>query len=185
MENWKDESPEDLDAPADDNWQAETPQFLKVLARILSDIAGVVLVGMMLITVYDIFARSLGFGSFEPVVELTTMGVVVVASFGIAITTIRGGHVIIDLFTRNNKLSTNRYLDAFWLVFMGLMLALMAGLSLQEGVLLHGYGTVTEILNWSVLAYYAPPVLGWAVAALVAFWIAARVFFQRSNSDLP
>jgi TRAP-type C4-dicarboxylate transport system permease small subunit len=180
MENWKDESPEDLDAPADDNWQAETPPSLRLAARILSDLAGVVLVGMMLITVYDIFARSLGFGSFEPVVELTTMGVVIVASFGIAITTIRGGHVIIDLFTRNNKVSTNNYIDAFWLLFMGLMLALMAVLSLQEGLQLHEYGTVTEILNWSVLAYYAPPVLGWSVAALVAFWIVLRVFFRRS-----
>lgn len=180
MENWKDESPEDLDAPSDDNWQAETPPFLRLIARILSDLAGVVLVGMMLITVYDIFARSLGFGSFEPVVELTTMGVVIVASFGIAITTIRGGHVIIDLFTRNNKASINNYFDAFWLLFMGLMLALMAGLSLQEGLQLDSYGTVTEILNWSVLAYYAPPVLGWSVAAIVAFWIALRVFIWRS-----
>jgi hypothetical protein len=108
------------------------------------------------------------------------MGVVIVASFGIAITTIRGGHVIIDLFTRNNKASTNNYFDAFWLLFMGLMLALMAGLSLQEGLQLDSYGTVTEILNWSVLAYYAPPVLGWSVAAIVAFWIALRVFIWRS-----
>lgn len=178
MENRQDETAGQLDEPDHNNWQAESPRFLKIGARILSDIAGAVLVAMMLVTVYDIFARSVGFGSFEPVVELTTMGVVIVASFGIAITTIRGGHVIIDLFTRQNKLTTNRRIDAFWLVFMGLMLSMMAFLSLQEGLLLHEYGTITEILNWSVLAYYVPPVFGWVIAAMVCFWIAFRVLIK-------
>ena len=166
-----------------DDWQKDTPKILTICARALGDIAGIVLVGMMLITVYDIIARRIGFGSFEPVVELTTMGVVVVASFGIAITTIKSGHVIIDLFTRHNRPNTNRYIDAFWLLLMSLMLLLMAYLSFQEGMVLHGYKTTTEILQWSVLAYYIPPVAGWLVAAVVAAWIFISVYVLGKKAE--
>lgn len=74
-----------------DDWQNDLPRVLRLLARILGDVAAAVLAGMMLMTVYDIVARSLGFGSLEPVIELTTMGVVIVASAGLAITTIKAG----------------------------------------------------------------------------------------------
>lgn len=165
----------------EDNWNSETPGFLHKMAVFIGDIAGVVLFAMMLLTVYDITARSLGFGSVESVVELTTMGVVIIAAFGIGITTIKCGHVIIDVFTTKNKASTNQKIDAFWLVVMALFVGMIAFLSIKEGLLLHSYGTETEVLRWSVLSYYIPPVAGWAFAALVGFWIGIRVLLTRGK----
>lgn len=162
-----------------DDWKNDAPPVLRFLARFLADVAGAVLAGMMLMTVYDIVARSLGFGSFEPVIELTTIGVVIVASAGLAMTTLRAGHVIIDLFTRNNQLETNRRVDALWLLVMAVMLGFMAVLALREGLTLHGYHMTTEILRWSVLAYYIPPVFGWILTAVLCLWIVRSVFFRR------
>ena len=69
---------------------------------------------------------------------------------------------------------------------MGLMLLLMAYLSFQEGMVLHGYQTTTEILQWSVLAYYIPPVAGWLVAAVVAVWIFIAVYILgRKAKPIP
>lgn len=162
-----------------DDWQNDLPRVLRLLARILGDVAAAVLAGMMLMTVYDIVARSLGFGSLEPVIELTTMGVVIVASAGLAITTIKAGHVVIDLFTRANRDETNRRIDAFWLVVMAAMLGFMGVLAFREGMTLHGYHMTTEILRWSVLTYYIPPVFGWVLTAVIALWIAWSVFLRR------
>lgn len=166
-----------------DDWTKETPNILQRLAAVVSDAAGVVLMGMMLLTVFDIFARSLGLGSVESVVELTTMGVVIIAAFGIGIITIKSGHVIIDVFTSNNKISTNRRIDAFWLLVMAIFLAMISYLSINEGLILHGYGTTTEVLEWSVLAYYLPPVIGWSLSGLIALWIGLRVFLGKDKPE--
>lgn len=162
-----------------EDWRNDAPRLMRLLSRILADVAGAVLAGMMLMTVYDIVARSLGFGSLEPVIELTTMGVVIVASAGLAITTLKAGHVVIDLFTRNNKPETNRRIDAFWLIVMAVMLGFMAVLAFREGMTLHGYHMTTEILRWSVLAYYIPPVFGWVLTAVLCLWIVWSVFLRR------
>jgi len=133
----------------------------------------------LMVSRFDIVGRSLGFASVEAVVELTTMGVVMVAAFGLAITTIHSGHVIIDIFTSGNKVATNRRIDAFWLIVMAVFLMTIASLAIKEGLILDGYSTTTEVLEWSVLAYYLPPSLGWAFAGMTAIWIGVTVFLRR------
>lgn len=165
----------------EDDWTDDTPSAFTRLSRVFGDIAGAVLVGMMLLTVYDIVARTLGLGSVEAVVELTTMGVVIVASFGLAITTIKCGHVIIDLFTRHNRRETNRFLDAIWLIVMAGLLAVIGYLTLIEGILLHSENRTTEVLKWSVLALYVPPVVGWALAVVITLWIGVMVVARRGH----
>lgn len=168
-----------------DDWNSDTPRWLTRLSQFLADVAGAVLIAMMGITVYDIVARSLGFGSVEPVVELTTMGVVIVAAFAVGITTIRGGHVIIDLFTRGNKRRTNRLIDSVWLVVMAVFLAMIAYLSVEEGLLLHRDFITTEVLLWSVLVYHLPPALGWGLGAVVCLWVGLAVLRRRGDDPAP
>lgn len=164
-----------------EDWQSDIATWPTRISQFLSDIAGIVLVATMLMTVYDIVARNIGFGSIEPVVELTTLGVVIIASFGLAITTIKAGHVIIDLFTRQNEITTNRFIDAFWLVVMAILLITMAFLSIREGISLHSNETTTEVLEWSLLTFYIPPVVGWLFAAFVSIWIAVIVLWRRGR----
>ncbi len=165
----------------EDDWQAETPTAFRRLATLLADIAGAILFIMMMLTIIDIVDRSLGFGSVEPVVELTTMGVVLVAACALAMTTIHGGHVIIDLFTAKNQRSTNRRIDAFWLLVISVFQVGIAFLSIREGLILHSYDTTTEVLEWSVLAYYLPPSLGWIFAGITAAWIGFSVYLRRRD----
>ncbi len=168
-----------------DDWQANVPNWLTRLGGLLRDIAGIVLVGMMGMTVYDIVARSLGFGSIEAVVELTTLGVVIVASFGLAIVTIQAGHILIDLFTRNNKPETNQFIDSVWLVVMGIFLLVIAYLAIIEGFTLHTENTTTEVLEWSLLSFYLPPVAGWFIGGFASLWIGIHVLVKGGKAATP
>jgi len=169
----------------DSDWKSFIPAPMRWTAQVFADGAGIVLVGMMLMTVYDIVARNLGFGSIEPVVELTTIGVVIVASFGFAITTVHAGHIIIDLFTRGNKDSTNNLIDAFWLLVTCLLLIAMSVLSIREGLSLADFDITTEILEWPIMVFYLPPIFGWMLGAGVAFWIGVAVLFRRGEGRSP
>ena len=166
-----------------EDWQSIAPLWVTRLSGYFRDVAGVVLVGMMFMTVYDIIGRSIGFGSIEAVVELTTLGVVIVASFGLAIVTVQAGHILIDLFTRNNKPVTNKRIDSFWLIIMGLFLTIIAYLAVREGLTLHAENTTTAVLEWSVLSFYLPPVAGWLFAGFTAFWIGVVVLWRGKRSD--
>jgi TRAP-type C4-dicarboxylate transport system permease small subunit len=168
-----------------EGWQSNVPVWVVRVSGILRDVAGVVLVGMMLMTVYDIVSRYFGFGSIEAVVELTTLGVVIVASFGLAIVTVQAGHIFIDLFTRNNKPRTNERFDSIWYIIMGIFLIVIAYLSVQEGLILHADNTTTEVLEWSLLSFYLPPVIGWLFAGITALWIGIVVLWRGNRSEGP
>ncbi len=168
-----------------EDWQSNVPPMVARLAGYFRDVAGVILVGMMLMTVYDIAGRSFGFGSIEAVVELTTLGVVIVASFGLAIVTIQAGHILIDLFTRNNNPVTNQRIDSFWLVIMGIFLTVIAYLAVREGLTLHEENTTTEVLEWTVLSFYLPPVAGWLFGGFTALWIGVFVMWKGKQASSP
>ena len=170
-----------------EHWLNFLPAPLYRLALFLGDIGGMALFAMMMLTVVDIVGRNFGLGSIEPIVELSSYGVVIAATFGLAVTTALGGHIIIDLFTRNNRPRTNRIIDAFWQGVTVIVLLAMVWLAVKEGFTLHNAGTRTELLEWSPLVPHLPAAFGWLVAALVAGWIAvravARIFVARSYDE--
>lgn len=158
-----------------EHWLNFLPRRLFVAVRLLADVGGFALVAMMLLTMYDIVSRSFGFGSIEAIVELSSYGVVIASTFGLAVTTALGGHIIIDLFTRRNRPRTNRLIDGFWLAVSIVVLGVMAWLAVREGFTLHGVGTRTELLEWSPLVPHLPAAFGWLVTAIVSAWIAVSV----------
>lgn len=179
------DSQNEIDSAADYDWQSFVPAPIKFAAQVFADGAGVILVLTMLITVYDVVARNLGFGSIESVVELTTIGVVMIASFGFAITTIHAGHIVIDLFTRQNKHTTNNLMDGFWLIVTCVLLTAMSVLTIREGLAEAEFGITTEILEWSIMVYHVPPVFGWMLGAGVAFWIGVAVIRSKGEGRSP
>lgn len=170
-----------------EDWLKFLPRPLFLIARAAGDIGGVALVGMMLITVADVFGRNLGFGSIEAVVELTSVGVVITAAMGLAVTTALGGHIIIDLVTRKNRHRTNRIIDSFWLAVGFVILAALSGLALNEGLTLHASGSRTEVMEWTPLIPHTPAAIGWGLSALVCGWIAIaawwRLFISKAYDE--
>lgn len=167
----------------DDSWEYLLPRSLVRLGNLLRDIAGCALILMMSITVFDIVARSVGFGSIEWVIEASSLSVLIIVFFGLAGCTATGGHILIDLFTRKNKASTNRLIDGFWLLVMAAMLALIAWYSLEDALITHGTGERTEVLHLSPLVIIVPSVGGMVITAIVALWIGIRAWTQRDRNE--
>ncbi|MDA0240064.1 MAG: TRAP transporter small permease [Proteobacteria bacterium] len=165
----------------DESWEYLLPRSLVRLGNLLRDIAGCALILMMSITVFDIVARGIGFGSIEWVIEASSLSVLIIVFFGLAGCTAAGGHILIDLFTRNNKTSTNRLIDGFWLMVMAAMLVLIAWYSLDDALITHGTGERTEVLHLSPLVIIIPSVGGMVVTALVALWIGIRAYTQKPD----
>lgn len=178
--------PEDgADTGSSGDWRSMVPAPMRFAAQVFADGAGVILVLMMFMTVYDVFARNLGFGSIEPVVELTTIGVVIIASFGFAITTIHAGHIVIDLFTRGNKATTNNLIDGFWLIVTSVLLTAISVLTIREGLHEADFGITTEILEWPIMVFHIPPVFGWMLGAGTAFWIGMAILRRKGRGRFP
>jgi TRAP-type C4-dicarboxylate transport system permease small subunit len=171
-----------------ETWLNFLPNWMTRPLHFLGDVGGAALFATMLLTVIDIVARNLGFGSIEAIVELTTYGVVISATFGLAITTALGGHIIIDLFTRNNRPRTNRIIDGFWLAVAAIIITTVSWFALKEGLTLHASGTRTEVLEWSPLVPHLPAAFGWLVGAILAGWIAVsvvhRIFVAQNYKEV-
>jgi TRAP-type C4-dicarboxylate transport system permease small subunit len=170
-----------------EDWLNFIPGWLFRAAQFLGDVGAIALFAMMMLTIVDIVGRNLGLGSIEPIVELSSYGVVIAASFGLAVITALGDHIIIDLFTRNNRRRTNRIIDAFWQGVTVIVLVTMAWLAVKEGFTLHETGTRSELLEWSPLVPHLPAAFGWLVAATVSGWIAVmavkRIFVTRDYDE--
>jgi TRAP-type C4-dicarboxylate transport system permease small subunit len=171
-----------------ESWEAYLPAWLARAARTLSDIAGVILVGMMLLTVFDILGRSAGFGSIGSVIELSGLSVLVIVCFGLAGCTAAGSHNVIDLFTRGNAERTNRIIDAFWLLVMAAIVGLIAWFSMREAIMAHNVGERSEVLHWSPLVSATPAVAGLTLAVIVALTIGITAFrriFLPADHETP
>lgn len=159
------------------------PGWLRAISTILSDAAGVVLIAMMTLVVFDIVARSTGFGSIEWVVEISSISVPLIVCFGLATCTAASGHIFIDLFTRRLRPAVNRLIDALWLLVMVLVLAVIAWYSLEEAIGAHGTGERSEVLHWSPLIWAVPAVVGLVLALIVALFMGVRSILALSAPD--
>ena len=166
-----------------DSWEHFLPRGLVALGNLLRDIAGCTLVLMMAVTVFDIVARSLGFGSIEWVIEASSLSVLIIVFFGLASCTAVGGHILIDLFTRNNAPRVNQIIDAFWLLVMAAILALISWYTMDEAIITHATGERTEVLHLSPLVFTVPSAVGMVVTAIVALLSGFRAVLRPQGID--
>jgi TRAP-type C4-dicarboxylate transport system permease small subunit len=170
-----------------ESWEAYLPSWLVWVGGAVSDRAGVFVLLLLANRVSDTLGRTVGLGSIESVIELSSLSVLLIVCFGLAACTAVGGHIVIDLFTRNNSSSTNRIIDAFWLLVMAGIVGLIAWYSIREAMIAHDTGERSEVLQWSPLVAAAPAVVGLALTAVVALTIGIVVFRRllSGQTDVP
>jgi TRAP-type C4-dicarboxylate transport system permease small subunit len=166
-----------------ESWEYLLPRWLVRLGYIFRDVAGFALILMMLVTVLDIAGRSLGFGSIEWVIEASSLSVLIIVFFGLASCTASGGHILIDLFTRQNKPITNHLIDGFWMLVMAAILALISWFSLDDAMITHATGERTEVLHLSPLVIIVPSVVGMILTVIVSFWISVRTLRSKPEKS--
>ena len=73
-------------------------KFVERLAMFLAYVAGAILLIVMVLTFIDVVGREFG-APLTFAVEATKHGMGIVVAFGLAITTLRGGHISVDLLS--------------------------------------------------------------------------------------
>jgi TRAP-type C4-dicarboxylate transport system permease small subunit len=147
---------------------------------IFAVIAGVALLYMMSLTVFDIIGRSLGILTVGSGVEQTELMMVILGFLGLARCLKVEGNIVVDVATSHLPPSVNSRIDAFWLVVTVLVLALWAYLVLNSGISLDRSGQRSELLGLSPLVGHIVAVVGMVVAIVVALSVAAGKF-ERSG----
>ena len=90
--------------------------------RIVTAIAGIALLLMMLMVVYDIVGRSLGLWHVLSSVEQTTLYMMLLGFFGLVRCFRHSGNIVVDVATHGLSAGMVRRIDAFWAVLAALIL---------------------------------------------------------------
>ncbi|MGD9924303.1 MAG: TRAP transporter small permease [Pseudorhodoplanes sp.] len=161
---------------------------MKIVRAILSQldiafavIAGIALLYMMSLTVLDIIGRSLGLFTIGAGVEQTELMMVTLGFLGLARCLRVQGNIVVDVATSHLPAPVNARIDAFWLVVMALVLALLAWLVWNSGVSADRSGQRSELLGISPLVSHSIAVVGMIAAIMVALTTAARTFAGRGQ----
>lgn len=156
--------------------------FLEKLAKLCAVLAGVLLVGITLLTCISVIGRdTIGkaiVGDFELV------GVAAGAAIALFMPwcQIKRGNIIVDFFTSRASLTTQEKLDRIGALLVGLFMAAMTwrtslgGLNAfqnQSGSMMLGFP------DWITFAFMVPPL---ALAAVIAFAQAALGFNRKADA---
>jgi TRAP-type C4-dicarboxylate transport system permease small subunit len=139
-------------------------------------IAGLALLYMMSITVLDIIGRSFGVLTVGSGVEQTELMMVTLGFLGLARCLKVEGNIVVDVATSHLPKPVNARIDAFWLVVMALVLALLAWLVWNSGIRLDESGQRSELLGISPLVSHSIAVIGMIAAIIVALTTVAKTF---------
>ena len=151
--------------------------------RIVTAIAGIALLLMMLMVVYDIVGRSLGLWHVLSSVEQTTLYMMLLGFFGLVRCFRDSGNIVVDVATHGLPAGVVRRIDAFWAVLAALILLPLGYASLKDGLALHGYGQRSEVLGISPLVHHAIAAFGLAAAALVSLFTGLKLALTRTPAE--
>jgi TRAP-type C4-dicarboxylate transport system permease small subunit len=106
------------------------PRPVTLVAQALSAVAGVLLLGLILLTIADVVSRNARDRSIVGTVDIATMLLVAVAFLGLAAAEADGRHVVVELFESRFGLRTRMVLSVVRsLLLIGLGLLLTWGLT--------------------------------------------------------
>lgn len=132
----------------------------------MAALAGVAIVGLMTLTVLDIFGRNLKLFYLVGVIEISTLTMVLMAYFAFSHAFLKDGHIAVDLFTTRLSDRKNDAIDALWLIVAGLFFAVLAWPVLQHGLEMHETGERTTNMEWSHLVFVIPSFAGIVVTSV-------------------
>lgn len=130
-------------------------------------VGGITLVGLMLTTVFDVTLRSTLNVAFLGVTEITELGLVIVAIFGIAYCGWTDGHVALEFGEQVMPAAAWRVVQRTTLLISSAVIAVAAYYCFVEAAAVHQRGAHTNLLQISEFPFYALVGLGFLLYAAV------------------
>ena len=130
---------------------------------------GAIFVGIAIMSVASIASRALFSRPIQGDYELVQVGCAVFVALCLPICQMAGANIIVDFFTTRASIATQRWLDAFGALLLGLVMALVTWRVAAGTLSMREAGETTTILGWPVWWTYALMVPGVALTALAGF----------------
>lgn len=150
-------------------------KFFQRVAYRLALAAGAVLLVVMAVSFVDVVGRYFLGLPLTFAVEATELGMGIVITFGMALTTLRGGHISVDLLSRR---IVGRWIDAFMQVLSALTALIFMGLVgwqlILRAIRVHGDGLRTQVLDLPVFPVVYVMSAAGVAASVVALYMVAR-----------
>ena len=143
--------------------------ILDRLAKLCAIVAGLLLIGITLMTCASLIGRNTTGDSIVGAFELTGVAAGAAIALFMPICQLRRGNIIVDFFTKNLGDKTNDKLDRFGTLLTVLLFALLAWRTTLGGLNVFSANSETQIMGfpeWVVYAAMVPPFILSAVIAL-------------------
>jgi TRAP-type C4-dicarboxylate transport system permease small subunit len=156
--------------------EADTVRTLEILAKACAIAAGLLMIGIMLMTCVSVLGRNTVGWTISGDFELSGFAAGAAVALFMPWCQLRRGHIIVDFFTTRASAATNAALDRIGALLLGLAMALMAWRSTLGGLSAFRSGSGSMMLGfpeWIVYCGIVPPLV---LTAAIAFAQAARGF---------
>lgn len=163
-------------------------RLLHVLCDVCAGIGGLVLVGMAMLAVVSVIGRAFFNAPILGDVELVQLGTAVCVALFLPYTQMRGGNIIVDVFTQSASPRTQRWLDGLGTFFYTLVMALIAWRVYVGGEQALEYQDSSMLLGFPIWITYMLMVPGLALCALIGayhtwwHWSGARARFDAETA---
>jgi TRAP-type C4-dicarboxylate transport system permease small subunit len=162
-------------------------KLLERLARACAILAGIILVGITLMTVYSVIGRDFFGKALTGDFELTAVMTGAAIALFLPWCQVKRGNIIVDFFTAKASEKTRNGLDRIGALFIAVMLGLCAWRATLGGLSAFRSNSGTMMLGfpeWIVYCFIAPAL---ALTAVIALTQALRGFdvFSAEETGLP
>jgi TRAP-type C4-dicarboxylate transport system permease small subunit len=160
-------------------------KFLEHLARSCAILAGVILVGITLMTVGSVIGRDFFGKALTGDFELTAVMTGAAIALFLPWCQVKRGNIIVDFFTARTSQRTRDGLDRIGALFIAVMLGLCAWRATLGGMSAFKSNSGTMMLGfpeWIVYCFIAPAL---ALTAAIALMQAIQGFSEIDDEGLP
>jgi len=146
-------------------------RILERTALILAAVSAACLVALMLLTFGDVIGRYFFNAPITFTVELTELVMGLVILLGLGLTTLKEGHITVDIITRILPLPVQFALAAFSRLCVVGFLAVVTWQLYLQSVQVYADGLYTQILGMPVYPFAAIMTVAAAFGCLIGLWV--------------
>jgi TRAP-type C4-dicarboxylate transport system permease small subunit len=156
-------------------------RLLRACCDVCAVVGGVILVAMAAMTVTSVVGRAFFARPILGDVELVQLGTAVCVALFLPYTQMRGGNIIVDIFTARAAPRAKAVMDGFGALLYTLMMALLSWRLFAGGLSALESQEVSVLMNFPLWVAYMLMVPGLALAAAIGLYHAAWHWFARGD----
>ena len=153
-------------------------KVLDISTRLLVWIGGLIMIGVIFVTIADVFARKFLNTGYLGLVDTTQLGVMTFAYLAMPRAFLTGVHVAVELYDHRLSNWADRALKSVALVLSIGVFSVLLWYSWTQAMRVLGYGDVSQNIAIPMIWYWIPLLVGAGLS-----WLICLVLFVQNLTD--